>query len=280
MNLQQANKHIVNELINIYDKREAQNICNLLLENITTLTKIERLTNANILLTQLQQNQLNKALQQLLQHKPIQQILGYTWFYKNKFFVDESVLIPRSETEELVALILQENKNNAFNILDIGTGSGCIAISLKHQLPNATITAIDISHKALQIAKKNAAAIDVDINFIELDFLNEDTWKALPRFDLIVSNPPYITEFEKLEMRNNVLQYEPHLALFTPKNDVLIFYKKIVNFALTHLNTGGKIYAEINETLSIETAEKFINKGFEAIIIKDMQGKNRMIKVY
>ncbi len=277
MNLQQASKHIIQQLKSVYEEREAKNICSILLEEYTGLSKTQRLINSNFELTQHQQTLIDTALQQLLQHKPLQQILGYAWFYGNKFLVDENTLIPRPETEELVDLIVKENGNKKISILDIGTGSGCIAISLKKTLPNTAVTAIDVSNETLNIAKQNAASINTEINFSELDFLNEDQWKALPLFDLIVSNPPYISIEEKAEMKKNVLDFEPHLALFTPDNDVLVFYRKIAAFATTHLNSKGKIYVEINETLGKETAEIFTSKGFEPTIIKDLQGKDRMI---
>jgi release factor glutamine methyltransferase len=278
MNLQEASKHTTNQLETIYSQREAQNICSLLLEEITSLSFTERLINKEFQLNATQLNQLENSITILIQHKPIQQVLGYTWFAGNKFIVDENVLIPRPETEELVDHIVAENKNKQISILDIGTGSGCIAISLKNKLPNASVTAIDISAKALDIAKQNAANIGVAITFIQLDFLDKTTWSSLSQFDIIVSNPPYIKENEKQAMNNNVLLHEPHLALFVPNDSALIFYEKIAAFAQTHLKKDGIIWVEINEALGIETAETFINNGFQATIIKDMQEKERMIK--
>ena len=218
-------------------------------------------------------------MQQLLLHKPIQQIVGYCWFANCKFIVDENVLIPRPETEELITHIITENKNKQLNILDIGTGSGCIAIAVKKQLPNATITAIDISQKALDIARQNANNLNVDITFIELDFLDESNWNSLPAFDIIVSNPPYIKEDEKQEMSNNVLLHEPHLALFVPNNNALLFYKKIKKFSQNKLKKNGVIWLEINENLSDETADLFNLLGYKTEIKTDMQGKKRMIKI-
>lgn len=278
MNLQQAHTNIVTQLSKIYDRREASNIANLLLTEITQLSKTERLVANNQQLTLSQQLTLNNCTNDLLQHKPIQQILGYAFFYNHKFIVDENVLIPRPETEELVDLIVKENIGSNVQILDIGTGSGCIAISLSKELKNAIITAIDVSTKALSIAQKNANNLNSNITIIELDFLDESNWQLLQKFDVIVSNPPYITYEEKKEMRQNVLQHEPHIALFTPNDDALIFYRKIADFALQHLNKNGKIYLEINETLSKETAELFTMRGFETLVIKDLQRKDRMIK--
>jgi release factor glutamine methyltransferase len=273
MNLQQASTHIIKQLQAIYTARESQNICNLFLEYITNLSRAERLINKELQLTEIQKTKINIGLVQLLQHKPIQQVIGYAYFANNTFLVNENVLIPRQETEELIALIINENKNKSISILDIGTGCGCIGISLQQQLPNATITAIDISKKAIDIAKQNAKNINVAI-----DFLKENSCKALPMYDVIVSNPPYITQNEKLEMQKNVLNHEPHLALFAPINNALFFYEKIAHFATTHLNKNGNIYVEINETLGNQTAKTFIDKGFNAVVIKDMQEKDRIIK--
>jgi release factor glutamine methyltransferase len=280
MNLQEASKHITTQLSIIYSQREAQNICNLLLEEITTLSQTERIVNKALQLNEIEIKKVENSLTQLLLHKPIQQILGYTWFAGNKFLVDEYVLIPRPETEELAEYIVAENKGKQIFILDIGTGSGCIACSLKYKLANATVTAIDISNDALAIAKQNAANIGVDITLMQLNFLNKNTWKSLQQFDIIVSNPPYIKENEKQKMNDNVLLHEPHLALFVPDNDALIFYEKIAAFAQTHLKKDGTIWVEINEALGRNTAEVFINKGLQAEIKKDMQGKDRIIKAH
>ena len=279
MNLQEATKHITNSLQKIYSQRESQNIAAILMEHITALSATQRLIASTKDLTNTQIQTLNQSIEELLQHKPIQQIVGYTWFAGNKFYVDENVLIPRPETDELVEHIVKQHLNQPISILDIGTGSGCIAVSLKHKLPSATVTAIDISDKALVIATKNASSIGVDVNFLQLDFLEENNWNQLPQFDVIVSNPPYIKEVEQAQMHNNVLLHEPHLALFVPNDNALIFYEKIALFAKTHLKPNGSIWLEINEALGKETAAVFIDNGFSAEIILDMQGKERMIKV-
>ncbi len=280
MNFKTASKYIVEELNTIYSERESQNIAYLILEDITKLNSTERLVAIEQELTPHQIHSFENYLHQLKQHKPIQQILGYTWFSGNNFFVNEHVLIPRPETEELVELIVNENKNEFLNILDIGTGSGCIAISLKNKLPNSIISAIDVCSFALQVAHQNAEHLSTSIHLKQINFLNEDNWDALETYDIIVSNPPYIKQSEQVEMHQNVLQHEPHLALFVPDNDALLFYKKIALFAQTHLKKDGKIYIEINETLGRETAEVFSTKGYQTQIIKDMQGKERMIKAW
>lgn len=280
MTILQASKTIATELQKIYSKREAQNICNLLLEEITNLSVTERLINKELELSIAQQAVIENSLALLLQHKPIQQITGHTWFMTNKFFVDENVLIPRQETEELVEHIAKQNSGRNIRILDIGTGSGCIAISLKKLLPKANIVAIDISKKALAIAQKNAHCLDATIEFIELDFLNENNWQQLPNFDIIVSNPPYIKDEEKKTMHQNVLLYEPHLALFVANENALIFFEKIAQFATKHLKKNGSIWVEINESLGEETSKPFANRGFQTILKKDMQQKNRIIHAF
>ena len=280
MNFKIASKYIQEQLSTIYSIREAQQISNLVLEDITHLTQTERLVAFEQDLSPYQIHRLENHLHQLKQHKPIQQVLGYAWFCGNKFFVNEHVLIPRPETEELIDLIINENENTAINILDIGTGSGCIAISLKKKIPLANVTAIDISAFALQVAHQNAENLHQSINIKQLDFLNEESWIELGNFDVLVSNPPYIKQSEQIEMAENVIKHEPHVALFVPDDNALIFYKKIAEFAKNHLREDGVIYVEINETLRKETAEVFTNKGFQTKIIIDMQEKNRFIKAW
>ena len=281
MNLQEATKHISNSIQKIYTPRESQNIAAMLMEDITGFSATQRLLHQTTNLSFEQLEFIEQSIAQLLQHKPIQQIIGYTWFSGNKFFVDENVLIPRPETDELVEHIVKNHlQNQNISILDIGTGSGCIAVSLKHKLPKAAVTAIDISNKALAIAAKNAKHIGVDVIFLQLDFLDESNWNQLPQFDVIVSNPPYIKELEQAQMHNNVLLHEPHLALFVPTDNALIFYTKIELFAKTHLKPKGSIWLEINEALGKETADVFTAQGFNAHIILDMQEKERMIKAW
>jgi release factor glutamine methyltransferase len=163
-------------------------------------------------------------------------------------------------------------------LIDIGTGSGCIPISLKKKLPQLAVTAIDVSREALQVAKQNAATLHADINFVELDFLNEANWNQLPVFDIIVSNPPYIKQSEEVNMHKNVLAFEPSLALFVPDEDALLFYRKIAAFAKTHLTLRGILFLEINEALGNEVTALLQTLGFETALRKDMQGRDRMVK--
>jgi release factor glutamine methyltransferase len=224
-------------------------------------------------------------IKELKTEKPIQYILGRTDFYGCKIRVNEHVLIPRPETEELVDLILQDKKRGAdeLKILDIGTGSGCIAITLKKNLSNANVSAIDISEEALLTAKANAILNQTKIIFLQGDILqiSESTSSQINKFNIIVSNPPYIRISEKEKMSKNVLNYEPHLALFVNDNDALIFYKAIADFALTNLSTNGNLYFEINEALGNEVRKLLEEKGFKNVEVKkDMSGKERFALCY
>lgn len=217
------------------------------------------------------------VIDQLIAGKPIQYILGETVFYGLTLKVTDAVLIPRPETEELVEWVIEKIKGSQpITILDIGTGSGCIAISLKKNLPNTNVFALDISAKALAIAKQNAALNEVEVSFIEQDILTSSSLHVTS--SIIVSNPPYITQDEKAQMHENILANEPHLALFVSNENPLIFYEAIADFALINLKENGLLFFEINEHLGIATVNMLSGKGFNAIELrKDMQGKDRMI---
>lgn len=208
--------------------------------------------------------------------KPLQYVLGETEFYGMKFFVNENVLIPRPETEELIEWILNENKDPFVNIIDIGTGSGCIPIVLKKNLKEAEVVSIDVSEKALDLAKINADYHNAPINFLKLDFLNDDL-NNLGKFDTIVSNPPYIAQKEEVDMKNSVKKHEPNIALFVPDHDPLIFYKKIIEFAKNNLKPNGKIFVEINQNLAEETKDLFLKNYKIVELKKDISGNDRMI---
>lgn len=221
---------------------------------------------------------LDNVLQQLLIHKPLQYILGSTIFCNLPFTVNEHVLIPRPETEELVQWIIDENKNENKSLLDIGTGSGCIPVALKKSLPAFEIASIDVSNEALTVAKKNAETNNTAVELRLLDFLNKDNWQRLSSFDIIVSNPPYIPHNEKEKLEKNVIAYEPHSALFVPDNSPLLFYEAIAAFSESHLNKTGKIYLEVHEDFADRTSDIF-KKLFSIVEIKkDINGKSRMIK--
>lgn len=282
MTVQEAYTKLVYRLFDLYDDRESANIANLVIENITGMQKIDRILNKTLLLSNEQLDRFSKFSEALVQHKPVQYVLNEAWFAGMKFYVDGNVLIPRPETEELVDWIAKQattNKLQTSAILDIGTGSGCIPIALKAKLMNAEVHALDISKTALHVAKKNAADLQTPVQFHEADILNKATWKQLSSFDIIVSNPPYIKQSEDNAMRQNVLQYEPHLALFVPDSDALIFYKAIAEFGLQHLDANGFLFFEINEVHGKDVAAILSSNNYTEIEIrKDLQGKDRMIK--
>ncbi len=216
-----------------------------------------------------------------MQHQPVQYVLHEAWFYGMKLYVDEHVLIPRPETEELVEWMLKDAETNKqpINILDIGTGSGCIPIALKKNMPAAEVWAVDISNEALLVAQRNADTQQTSITFQQADILNKPYPSVLPTFDVIVSNPPYIPLSDKTAMHPNVLQHEPHLALFVANEDPFLFYNAIVDFAQSHLNPGGSLYFEIHEAMGEQVKQLLTQKGFiNAQVKKDMQGKDRMVK--
>jgi release factor glutamine methyltransferase len=220
-------------------------------------------------------------LEQLKKEIPIQYILGVTHFYGLEFEVNSAVLIPRPETEELVDWIVQKskikNQKSKIKILDIGTGSGCIAIALAKNLPNAQVFALDVSEKALATAKKNAEKNQVQLSFIHQSIL--ETEDLAQEFDIIVSNPPYVRELEKHEIKNNVLDNEPHLALFVEDNDALIFYRKIAQLAQKNLKSEGQLYFEINQYLGKETLNLLLEMGFKNCELRqDIYGNDRMIQ--
>jgi release factor glutamine methyltransferase len=268
-------------LQNLYASYEKEAITLLAVSEICELTKAKIKAFPETKLSEQQTDQLSATLAELKTGKPIQYILGKTEFYGLPFNVNPSVLIPRPETEELVEWALSSVGGEPLavgSILDIGTGSGCIAISLKKNLPDFKVSAIDISADALQTAKENAQLNDVDIEFIKVDILNFNLAPAT-QYSLIISNPPYVTLLDKTEMHTNVTDFEPHSALFVPENDPLLFYKAIAEFALKHLAKHGLLFFEINESYGDETVELLVDKGFKNIELKkDMSGRNRMVR--
>lgn len=271
-----------NKLKTIYDDREAENICDWLFENVTGLKKWERRQNQNSEFAETDSEKIKTYLEELLKHKPVQYVLHEAWFYKRKFYVNENVLIPRPETEELVEWIVSDFKKEKYSkpikIIDIGTGSGCIPVSLKKELPESSIAAIDVSDKALSVAKINAEELHAIINFFQIDFLNENEWKMLSQYDIIVSNPPYIPLNEKEILAKSVTDFEPGIALFVKNNDPFIFYKKIAGFAKSNLKESGKIYVEVHEEYAKEVGSIFESAGFLVEIKNDIYGKQRMVK--
>lgn len=266
------------ELESLYGEEEAAALFGLSAEHVLGLSpvKLKMAKYTSVSFVDLQK--LLSILNDLKIGKPLQHILGVAHFYGSVFEVNENVLIPRPETEELVDWIIHDHtpiRTQNLKVLDIGTGSGCIPISLKNYLPDFNVVGLDISPEALIVAERNAELIGVDVVFIEANIL---TYQTDVKFDVIVSNPPYIRELEKQQMHDNVLAHEPHLALFVKDDDALIFYQAIADFALTNLNLTGHLYFEINEYLGEEMIEMLVNKGFKNIALrKDMQGKDRMI---
>ncbi len=287
MKLKDLNIKFVDGLKDLYPKEEIGSFFNLLSEYYLSFSRFQVSQNSNFELTSSTSNKFNDAENRLKNFEPIQYILGETEFYGLKFNVNKHTLIPRPETEELVEWILNISNqkkinlpisdNNLPTLLDIGTGSGCIAISLAKNLPNYNVSALDISEEALTIARNNAQLNIVEIGFFQTDILKT---KSLPRqFDIIVSNPPYVRELEKELMQKNVLDFEPSTALFVENENPLVFYSAISQLAKTHLKPNGILFFEINEYLGKDLIELLKTEGFRKIEIKkDIYGKDRMLK--
>ena len=281
MLLKQYKTHFFDSLKNIQDEQEIESFFFILTEYLHNLKRVDVALNPNFELSDAEVEKWNIILADLQQEKPIQYITGEAWFYGLKFEVNESTLIPRPETEELVEWVIESQKlkvqSQKLEILDIGTGSGCIPISLKANLPQANVSAIDVSEKALEMSKRNAELNNVEVNFIQNNILEVGDLKQ--HFDIIVSNPPYVRNLEKEEIKKNVLDYEPHLALFVEDTDALLFYRKIAQLALKNLSPNGLLFFEINQYLGKETVELLQNLGFKNIELrKDMFGNDRMIR--
>jgi len=284
MTLQELKSKFLNELTKTYPQEEILSFFFLLIQYRLDLTRTDIALNPNQIINEMDNIFFQDALKRLKEETPIQYIIGETEFYGLPFKVNPDVLIPRPETEELVAWILKEAKQKKeIKILDIGTGSGCIAISLARHLPHATVYAIDISKEALKVAAQNAILNKVQVHFIEKDILTKINPSKrdleFEKFDIIVSNPPYIRDLEKHEIQNNVLQNEPNIALFVKDENPLLFYDRISDFAKEHLNLNGLLYFEINQYLGKENLALLENKGFKNIELrKDIFGNDRMIK--
>ncbi len=281
MTVQQCFQQLQQQLVALYEPPEAEQIANMVIEKVTGLHKMDRILNGQTPVNARHLEQLQHYAGQLQQYKPVQYLLKEAWFYKMPFYVDEHVLIPRPETEELVNLIVEDYSNqlNVLEVIDIGSGSGCIAVSIAAELPSAIVTAADISEHALAVISLNAKMNNTEAVFpVRLDILDITDRASLDMFDIIVSNPPYIMQRESRDMEQHVLDYEPHLALFVPDDDPLLFYRNIAEFAATHLNDDGSIYLEINQALGNATVALFESAGYLVELRKDMQGKDRMVK--
>ena len=275
-------RYYASQLEKIYGSDEANALIMILLEHYFSIDRVKIALEPELRLSESEMLTLHFAVKELLKNRPIQYVIGETEFCGMRFFVNENVLIPRPETEEMVRLLVVGNWTSAVKILDIGTGSGCIAISLAKLIQNSDVTAVDISEKALEVAKKNAEANEVNVHFVLDDILKPTTAASIDnQFDIIVSNPPYVCDSEKSEMRANVLEHEPSSALFVPDSDPLVFYRKILEFAQKTLKPDGTIWFEINERFGKETAELCHRMGFENVeIIKDFRGRERILKVF
>ena len=267
------------ELTTIYNSSEIAELFSIFIEKSTGFNKIQQRQLAQDHLSETQLSDLNSALSELKTGKPFQQILGETEFYGFQFFVDENVLIPRPETEELLELAIHKIQNSKLKlqdlkIVDIGTGSGIIPIVLKKYFPDAEISAVDFSELALQIARKNAEFHNVEINFLHQDYLSENLTEV---YDVIISNPPYIGMEEAVEIEDSVKGFEPQMALFSPTSNALIFYEKIAKDCKNHLSKNGLLFLEINQKLGIETKNLFVDVLSEVELVKDLSGNDRFV---
>jgi release factor glutamine methyltransferase len=280
MNVKTLKNHFSAELSGIYPSEEIQSFFSILSEKYLCMSRLELAINSEMVLSEVVSEKYKEAILRLKKHEPVQYIIGETEFFGLRFNVNKHTLIPRPETEELVDWILAEtNTQNPKprTILDIGTGSGCIAISLAKNLPGSSVSAIDISEEILLIAKQNALINEAEVNFERLDILQTRTLSKV--YDVIVSNPPYVRNSEKNKMQPNVLEYEPDTALFVSDQDPLLFYRKIARLAKQYLTTNGSMYFEINEYLGEDMLLMLKDTGFETVQIKkDFFGKDRMIK--
>ncbi|KAF0238208.1 MAG: protein-(glutamine-N5) [Prolixibacteraceae bacterium] len=270
-------QYINSELAGFYPVSEIQSFIRIIFEAVCGISFTGQIIRKNEKISLTDFEKIKSVISRLKNFEPIQYILGETEFYGLKLAVNPSVLIPRPETEELVQWIIKRNWPENCKILDIGTGSGCIALALKKQLNNVDVFGIDISENALEVAKQNAIKSNLDVGFFQADILK---WKHCnwQIFDVIVSNPPYIRESEKQQMHNNVINFEPANALFVPDENPLVFYRPIASFAHKHLSDNGMLFFEINENLGSEMNEMLIESGFAEIEIrKDINGKDRMV---
>ncbi|WP_296940100.1 peptide chain release factor N(5)-glutamine methyltransferase [uncultured Dysgonomonas sp.] len=268
--------HIKESLEAYYPESEISGFTRIIIEYITKKPYLQVCVDPPVFTPELH-DQIDVILNRLKQYEPIQYIIEETEFYGLPFFVNRNVLIPRPETEELVELILSENKKSGLSLLDIGTGSGAIAVALAKNMDRALVSAWDISYKALDVAVLNSKANSTDISFGRVDVLGD--YPTDKKYDIIVSNPPYVLESEKEQMEQNVLEYEPHTALFVPDNNALLFYKRIADIALNLLTPAGRLYFEINQAKGAETVKILETKGFTDVALsQDLSKKDRMIR--
>jgi release factor glutamine methyltransferase len=269
-----------NKLLGNYDESEADALLFLLIEEYTGISQVRSLSDPGLTISESGLLKIHFAVKDLNNHKPVQYILGKTQFYGLPMMVSPEVLIPRPETEELVAMVIKENKfRDNLRIFEIGTGSGCIAIALKKFLLKCKVLATDISTGAIQVAESNSLLNGVEVEFRQIDFLDESNWNQFGFFDIIISNPPYVRSVERANMGKNVVDFEPALALFVEDEDPLVFYKAISRFSRNHLSEMGIVYCEINQYLGKEVLDAFSIPNFTyQKLIKDLSGNDRFIK--
>ena len=284
MRIKEAYHQLQQSIQPLYENREASNIADLIMEDITGWDRSRRVIHHDALLSEPQLERYTHCKEELLHGRPTQYVLGHAWFCGMRLQVDEHVLIPRPETEELVMEVKKmyadtsTDRDHLFKMVDIGTGSGCIAIALKKYFPDWDVWAVDKYNGALAIAKKNAVLLDTEVRFVASDILKEAKTDLLPAFDLIISNPPYIPSEDKSAMDDRVLDHEPHDALFVTDNDPLQFYKAIIAFSEQHLLRGGMLFFETHELYAQEVAALLEANGFEHIVVKkDFQEKERIV---
>jgi release factor glutamine methyltransferase len=276
--IKEIRNYLLKELKEIYPEQEIMAITNLIFKTQCGIDRLHLALHSNRILSSNVVSRICEISNELKTGKPVQYVLGETSFYDCTIKVDNETLIPRPETEELVDMIIRENKDFDGRITDIGTGSGCIAIALKKKLPDSKVTAIDISEPALKIASSNSILNNVVVSFLKADILHPDSG-LISRSEIIVSNPPYVLESEKQLMKHNVLDFEPHSALFVPDDNPLVFYKAIINLSESILIPGGKLYFEINQNMGDEIQQLLVSAGYSGVqIIMDINGKNRFAK--
>jgi release factor glutamine methyltransferase len=278
--LKELRDNMIRELTSRYPEKESENIVLFLLSAVAAIEKKDILLHPDKMVSEVMEAEFRIKLDELLDYKPVQYVTGKAYFYGIELDVNPSVLIPRPETEELVKWVIDDYQGiKGISILDIGTGSGCIPVALGSLLINVNRAAIDISSAAIAVAARNAERYNVPVDFLTIDILDENQWERLGKFDVVISNPPYVRESEKRTMRPNVLNHEPGQALFVPDDDPLVFYRAIENFARLKLNPRGRCYVEINESLGTASEKVFRNAGFKEVNLhKDMQNKDRMIR--
>lgn len=275
-------RKMVSRITGLYPHSEAENMVNMLILHYFGFSRAMQQIQIDKRLSEPEMLVMHKAVNRLLTSEPIQHILGSAEFYGLELKVSPEVLIPRPETEELVDIIVKNHRSDEIEILDVGTGSGCIALALKNALSQSRLTAIDISEKALALARENARSLHLTVDFRQCNILDTESCLSVleKKFHIIVSNPPYVLQNEKEQMADNVLKYEPHLALFAEEEDPLLFYRKIMHFAEKSLISGGKLYFEINEKYAEQTASLFDKRTFEPPeILTDFHGKKRFLVI-